>query len=78
MVADSITGYVIVFGIEFPILEFLLIINIIMLFYVIISMFELRSLIKLRKDLELLIKGIKPAPTYKPKPEPSERTEKTQ
>jgi len=74
MVASSV-GYVIVFGMEFPVLEFLLILNIIMLFYIVISMFELRSLIKLRKDLELLIKGTKVTapPTYKP--ESREKTE---
>jgi len=57
---NGITGNIIVFGVEFPVLEFLLILNIIMLFYIVISMFELRSLIKLRKDLELLIRGGKP------------------
>jgi len=56
----------IVFGVDIPVLEFLLILNIIMLFYVIISMFEIRSLVKLRKDLEELLEdfkitGIKPA-----------------
>ena len=50
---------VIVFGFEIPVLEFLLILNIIMLFYVIISMFEIRSLVKLRKELEILL-GKKP------------------
>ncbi|NIM47349.1 MAG: hypothetical protein GTN40_04315 [Candidatus Aenigmarchaeota archaeon] len=73
---------VIVFGVEFPVLEFLVILNIIMLIYIVISMFEIRSLIKLRKDLELLIKGGKPTHkpeiTYKSKPEPIEKTEKTQ
>lgn len=64
---------VIVFGVEFPVLEFLLILNIIMLIYVVISMFEIRSLIKLRNDLELLIKGAKS--TYKPEPETSKKTE---
>ena len=66
------TGHIIVFGVEFPVLEFLLILNIIMLIYVVISMFEIRNLIKLRKDLEMLIKGAKP--TYKP--EPNKKTEK--
>ncbi len=65
---------VIVFGVEFPVLEFLLILNILMLIYIVISMFEIRSLIKIRKDLELLIKGTKP--TYKQ--EPSKKTEKTE
>jgi len=51
---------VIVFGVEFPVLEFLLILNIIMLIYIVISMFEIRSLIKLRKDLELLVREKKP------------------
>jgi len=60
----------IVFGIEFPVLEFLLILNIIMLFYIVISMFELRNLIKLRKDLELLVRG------KKPKIEKKEETQK--
>jgi len=49
----------IVLGFEIPVLEFLLIINVIMLFYVIINMFEIRSLVKLRKDLELLIEETK-------------------
>ncbi|OGI12634.1 hypothetical protein A3K64_03455 [Candidatus Micrarchaeota archaeon RBG_16_36_9] len=46
----------IVFGLDIPVLEFLLILNIIMLFYIIISMFEIRSLVKLRKELEILVK----------------------
>ena len=45
----------IVFGIDFPVFEFLLILNVIMLIYIVISMFEIRSLIKLRKVLEQLI-----------------------
>jgi len=45
----------IVFGMEIPVFEFLLILNIIMLVYIVISMFEIRSLIQLRKDLEELI-----------------------
>ncbi len=49
----------IVFGMELPVLEFLLILNVIMLFYVIISMFEIRSLVKLRKDLELILEDFK-------------------
>ncbi len=57
--ASIITGNVIVFGLDLPILEFLLILNIIMLIYVIISMLEIRSLIKLRKDLEEMIKRSK-------------------
>jgi hypothetical protein len=49
----------IVFGMDLPVLEFLLILNVIMLFYVIISMFEIRSLVKLRKDLELILEDFK-------------------
>ena len=49
----------IVFGMDLPVLEFLLILNVIMLFYVIISMFEIRSLVKLRKDLELVLEDFK-------------------
>jgi hypothetical protein len=56
---NGITGNIIVFGVDFPVLEFLLILNVIMLFYIVISMFELRSIIKLRKDLELIIKEVK-------------------
>ena len=43
---------VLVFGIDFPLFEFLLILNVIMLAYIAISMFEIRSLIQLRKELE--------------------------
>ena len=49
----------VVFGIDIPVLEFLLFLNIIMLFYVIISMFEIRSLVKFRKELELLLEKFK-------------------
>lgn len=49
----------IVFGMDLPVLEFLTILNVIMLFYVIISMFEIRSLVKLRKDLELILEDFK-------------------
>ena len=52
---NSITGNAIVFGVDFPILEILLILNFVMFFYVIIIMFEIKSLIKLRKDLEEII-----------------------
>ena len=49
----------VVLGLEIPVLEFLLILNVIMLFYVVISMFEIRNLVKLKKDLEILIEEIK-------------------
>jgi ERCC4-related helicase len=55
----TITGNVIVFGLDLPVLEFLLILNVIMLVYVIISMLEIRSLIKMRKDLEDMIQKSK-------------------
>ena len=61
---------VLVFGIDFPLFEFLLILNIIMLAYIVISMFEIRSLIQLRKDFEEFIgkKEKKREPLF-PKPE---------
>lgn len=46
---------VLVFGMDLPLLEFILVLNIIMLIYIVISMFEIRSLIKVRKDLEELL-----------------------
>jgi len=46
---------VLVFGMDLPLFEFLLVLNIIMLIYIVISMFEIRSLIKVRKDLEELL-----------------------
>jgi len=66
----------IVFGIDIPVLEFLLILNIIMLFYVVISMFEIRDLIKLRKDLELLL-GVSPVKKQIAKPPEPVKTEVT-
>jgi len=71
----SITGNIIVFGVEFPVLEFLLILNIIMLFYVVISIFELRNLVKMRKDLELIVEEVK---ELIQKSKPSEKAEKPQ
>jgi hypothetical protein len=47
-----------IFGIEIPVLEFLFILNIFMLFYIVISMFELRGLIKLKKDLDTHLETI--------------------
>ena len=67
----SITGDVIVFGLDLPVLEFLLILNVIMLVYVIISMLEIRSLIKMRKDLEEMIRKSNPGKRkeiFQPKP----------
>lgn len=46
---------VLVFGMDFPLFEFLLVLNIMMLVYIVVSMFEIRSLIQLRRDLEQLI-----------------------
>lgn len=46
---------VLVFGIDFPLFEFLLILNVIMLVYIVISMFEIRSLIQLRREFEEFI-----------------------
>ena len=47
-----------IFGIDIPVLEFLFILNIFMLFYIVISMFELRGLIKLKKDLDTHLETI--------------------
>ena len=64
-----------VLGFDIPILEFLLVLNVMMLVYIIISMFEIRNLIKLSKSLQSLMKEARPAeqasPTsnYTPKPE---------
>ena len=46
---------VLVFGMDFPLFEFLLVLNVMMLVYIVVSMFEIRSLIQLRRDLEQLI-----------------------
>jgi hypothetical protein len=72
MVTYGGTGYILVFGVEFPVLEFLLILNVIMLFYVVINMFELRSLIKLRKDMELIIEEVKELLHKQPNPKTQE------
>jgi len=69
----------IVFGIEIPVFEFLLILNIIMLVYIVISMFEIRSLIQLRKDLEELIgKPIKKREDNLPTTEVKQEEKKTE
>ena len=51
-----------VFGFELPVLEFLLIMNIFMLIYIVISMFELRNLLKIKEEfsrhLELIERTI--------------------
>lgn len=51
-----------VFGFELPVLEFLLVMNIFMLIYIVISMFELRKLLKIKEEftrhLELIEKTI--------------------
>jgi hypothetical protein len=51
-----------VFGFELPVLEFLLIMNIFTLIYIVISMFELRNLLKIKEEftrhLELIEKTI--------------------
>jgi len=51
-----------VFGFELPVLEFLLVMNIFMLIYIVISMFELRNLLKIKEEftrhLELIEKTI--------------------
>jgi len=63
---------VLVLGFEMPIAEFLLFLNIAMLFYIIFSMIELRDLRKLRRDLTLqleevrfLLKSIRFSPVIK-------------
>ena len=63
---------VLVFGLELPIAEFLLFLNIAMLFYIVFSMIELRGLRKLRRELTLqleeirfLIKSIRFSPVIK-------------
>lgn len=57
-----ITTMALVFGIEIPVLEFLLVMNIFMLIYIVISMFELRKLLKIKEEftrhLELIEKTI--------------------
>jgi len=63
---------VLVLGFELPVAEFLLFLNIAMLFYIIFSMIELRDLRKLRRDLTLqleevrfLLKSIRFSPVIK-------------
>ena len=57
-----ITTMALVFGLEIPVLEFLLVMNIFMLIYIIISMFELRKLLKIKEEftrhLELIERTI--------------------
>ena len=50
---------VLVLGFELPVAEFLLFLNIAMLFYIIFSMIELRDLRKLRRDLTLQMEEIR-------------------
>lgn len=63
---------VLVLGFELPVAEFLLFLNIAMLFYIIFSMIELRDLRNLRRDLTLqleevrfLLKSIRFSPVIK-------------
>ena len=63
---------VLVLGFELPVAEFLLFLNIAMLFYIVFSMIELRSLRKLRRELTLqleeirfLVKSIRFSPAIK-------------
>jgi hypothetical protein len=63
---------VLVLGLDLPIAEFLLFLNIAMLFYIVFTMIELRSLRKLRRELTLqleeirfLIKSIRFSPAIK-------------
>lgn len=63
---------VLVLGFDLPVAEFLLFLNIAMLFYIIFSMIELRNLRKLRRDLTLqleevrfLLKSIRFSPVIK-------------
>ena len=63
---------VLVLGFELPIAEFLLFLNIAMLFYIIFSLIELRDLRRLRRDLTLqleevrfLLKSIRFSPVIK-------------
>jgi len=48
-----------VLGLELPIAEFLLFLNIAMLFYIVFSMIELRNLRKLRRELALQLGEIR-------------------
>ena len=48
-----------VLGFELPVAEFLLFLNIAMLFYIIFSMIELRDLRKLRRDLTLQLEEVR-------------------
>jgi hypothetical protein len=50
---------VLVLGFELPVAEFLLFLNIAMLFYIIFSMIELRDLRKLRRDLTLQMEEVR-------------------
>jgi len=50
---------VLVLGLDLPIAEFLLFLNIAMLFYIVFSMIELRSLRKLRRELTLQLEEIR-------------------
>ena len=50
---------VLVLGFELPVAEFLLFLNIAMLFYIIFSMIELRDLRKLRRDLTLQLEEVR-------------------
>jgi hypothetical protein len=61
-----------ILGVSLPVAEFLLFLNIAMLFYIIFSMIELRDLRKLRRDLTLqleevrfLLKSIRFSPVIK-------------
>jgi uncharacterized membrane protein len=74
-----------VFGVDIPVLEFLLILNIFMLFYIVISMFELRGLIKLKKDMDMHLERIEriaqqrdayaPKETFSDQEQPAKRKE---
>ena len=59
---DGVSGMATVFGIEIPVLEFLMITNIFMLIYIVVTMFELRNLLKIKEEfsrhLELIEKAV--------------------
>ena len=50
---------VLVLGFELPVAEFLLFLNIAMLFYIVFSLIELRDLRKLRRDLTLQLEEVR-------------------
>jgi hypothetical protein len=50
---------VLMFGLDLPLSEFLLFLNIAMLFYIVFSMIEIRGLRKLRRELTLQLEEIR-------------------